>query len=398
MTEIVAAEQGALDLPEVWGLGKAGHYVLGFDAGLHEQMLRAEIARYRRWSALKQADPAQFKVAVEAAAESRATIYNGVRAVDHFTDEEIVGLGSLHQAFASLRIERYTELPESDPGDSTIVDETSSELGSDLDAPPLVGIARYTDERATQDAEPDREVICKYCLDLSGQDCPHHSTPQGDDAPPQHPAKYPDDIHTAVFAAALDGFRRVLDPFAGTGRIHRLAELGDWETVGVELEPEWAAMHPDTIVGSALDLPFEDSTFDAIATSPAYGNRMADHHNARDDSPRHTYRHTLGRPLHPDNSGQLQWGERYCLFHLEAWAEAVRVLRPGGRFVLNVKDHIRAGGLQGVPAWHHETLTDLGLRLGTVLAVAADGQRHGKNAALRAGNAEPVFVYWLDDE
>jgi hypothetical protein len=54
---------------------------------------------------------------------------------------------------------------------------------------------------------------------------------------------------------------------------------------------------------------FDDATFDAICTSPTCGNRMADHHEARDISPRHTYRHVLGRPRTPGNSGALQWGD-----------------------------------------------------------------------------------------
>ena len=37
------------------------------------------------------------------------------------------------------------------------------------------------------------------------------------------------------------------------------------------------------------------------------------------------------------------------------------MLQPGGRFVLNIKDHIRAGKLQPVTAWHIEALGGAGL-------------------------------------
>jgi hypothetical protein len=40
------------------------------------------------------------------------------------------------------------------------------------------------------------------------------------------------------FAAHLHGCRSVLDPLAGTGRIHQLQTYG-YDTVGVELEPGW---------------------------------------------------------------------------------------------------------------------------------------------------------------
>ena len=54
---------------------------------------------------------------------------------------------------------------------------------------------------------------------------------------------------------------------------------------------------------------FSDATFDMVVTSPTYGNRMADHHNAKDGRRRITYTHNLGRTLTPGNSGAMQWGE-----------------------------------------------------------------------------------------
>lgn len=197
----------------------------------------------------------------------------------------------------------------------------------------------------------------------------------------RHPATFSDQILAAIDDALGDA-ETVLDPFAGIGGIHRL----DRSTVGVELEPEWAEQHPNTIVGNALDLPFPDEIFDAVATSPTYGNRMADHHNARDGSTRHTYRHTLGRALTDDNSGKMQWGRNYRRFHYKAWAEAIRVLKPGGRLVLNISDHIRKGQPQGVPIWHAFTLGVLGLELDAMVAVETQRQRHGANGHLRVGN------------
>ena len=103
----------------------------------------------------------------------------------------------------------------------------------------------------------------------------------------------------------------------------------DLETVGVELEPEWADLHPDTFVGNALALKFDDADFDAVVTSPTYGNRLADHHNAKDGSVRRSYTHDLGRQLQEDNSGAMHWGPKYRDFHRKAWIEAKRVIRPG---------------------------------------------------------------------
>lgn len=63
----------------------------------------------------------------------------------------------------------------------------------------------------------------------------------------------------------------------------------------------------------------------------------------------------------------------------------MRVLKPGGRFILNIKDHIRAGRLQLVTAWHIATLSRLGLVYEPDLskAVSAQSLKAGENAESR---------------
>lgn len=202
-----------------------------------------------------------------------------------------------------------------------------------------------------------------------------------------HPAPYSDDIleRAAEHLRETGATGTVLDPFAGTGRVHELRERAGVDTVGVEIEPEWAAKHPDTIEGNALELTatFEPGSVDAIVTSPTYGNRMADHHQASDDSVRLTYKHTLGRDLALDNSGQMQWGDEYRAFHERAWTESVAVLKPGGTLTLNIKNHIRAGEIQRVAEWHVNTLFALGLRLVALDIVPTRGLMAGANAETR---------------
>lgn len=204
-----------------------------------------------------------------------------------------------------------------------------------------------------------------------------------------HPARYSSEL-LPIFAAAVpvSQYPRVLDPFAGTGRIHELEN----ETVGVELEPEWAELHPGTEVGTALDLKYADGSFDAVVTSPTYGNRLADHHNAADPHLRRSYTHDLGRKLSTDNSGAMQWGADYRKFHEQAWEEAWRVLRPGGRLVLNIKDHIRGGRRQLVTAWHINTMFRLGFELAWAEDVPTPNLRQGENSELRL----PEQVWVLD--
>lgn len=203
---------------------------------------------------------------------------------------------------------------------------------------------------------------------------------------PRHPARYTAAL-LPIFADALRGVSGiVLDPFAGTGHaLERLARMVPAATfVGIEIQPQYVATGPALLrLGSALALDFTDGSVDAIVTSPTYGNRMADHHDARDTSKRNTYRHALGAELHPDNSGALQWGPEYRDFHKRAWAEAVRVLAPGGRMILNIKDHVRAGRRQPVAAWHAAELERQGLEPTGNRLVYTTGNGFGANGATR---------------
>ncbi len=223
-------------------------------------------------------------------------------------------------------------------------------------------------------------------------------------------------------AETIRGCDSVLDPFSGTGRIHAVAEAaGVPRSVGIELEPEWANAErfcgPDRaqIVGdSALVLPtMQAGSFGAVLTSPAYGNRMADKHEAKDSckscagtgkaagaqcrackgrglSRRHTYRHRLGRQLSANNGGGLQWGDGYREFHRTIWAASIRVLAPGGAFVVNCSNHIRDGKIVDVCGWHADTLGELGLDLVEVQEVTTRRQRHGANHRLRVGGEQII--------
>lgn len=214
----------------------------------------------------------------------------------------------------------------------------------------------------------------------------------------RHPAKYSDAL-IPLFASILRQWSvtDVLDPMAGVGKIGLLREHGYTGRIAAnEIEPEWAHQAPDWVevhVGDARAMNWAaDGEFNAIVTSPTYGNRMADHHNARDASRRYTYRHSIGRPLHPANTGQMHWGDEYRYMHQLIWRECIRVLHPGGIFVVNVKNHIRQGRLVRVSQWHAETLENLGLTLIERHRVDTPGMRNGANAHLRV-DGEDVWVF-----
>lgn len=128
----------------------------------------------------------------------------------------------------------------------------------------------------------------------------------------KHPAKY-NDKFIPIIARTCCGMNRILDPFAGTGKICAIKDFGYTGDIYCnELESEWIyndTYHPDYItICDAEYLDYPNEYFDAIVTSPTYGNRMADHHKAKDGSKRLTYTHCLGHDLHDGNTGVMQWG------------------------------------------------------------------------------------------
>jgi len=208
-------------------------------------------------------------------------------------------------------------------------------------------------------------------------------------AVPNHPARYTTSLLPVMASMLRDGAApagghraHILDPFGGVGGIFQLGHwLPDAQIEAVEIEPEWAAAHPRLRQGNALHLPFDDHSFDAICTSPCYGNRMGD--TVIDSWTRYTYTSQLGRKLHPDNSGKFQWGNRYRDFHVKAWTEAKRVLIPGGSLILNIKDHIRDDRQVYVTNWQISCLEILGFSVVDHVKVATPGMGFGQNGDKR---------------
>jgi hypothetical protein len=207
---------------------------------------------------------------------------------------------------------------------------------------------------------------------------------------PKHPAKYTDSIVDELRRVVRDEARilgrrpLLLDPFAGVGRVHRLEDVAD--TTGVELRPRWAACHARTRVGDATRLPSRwTGRFDVVATSPCYGNRFSDHHDAKDASRRHSYAHDYGEPFdHPSDAGVLRFtSNEYRLLHQRAWRQVHRVLHDGGLFLLNVKNFYQDKELVLLSEWHIGAVSDAGFRYVAGSAIPTPGMRHGRNHEAR---------------
>lgn len=209
------------------------------------------------------------------------------------------------------------------------------------------------------------------------------------DSQVKHPATYTD-AFIPIFSELLLGCASVYDPFAGTGKLANIREYGfSGKLCCSEIEPEWSNRHAGIdywFIGDSSNTFFISSGFfDAVCTSPTYGNRMADSHTAKDDSKRITYTHCLGRKLSDGNTGKTQWGDKYKLQHTVIYKEVVRTLKPNGLFVLNVSDHIRNGVVQKVTTWHVECLKSMGLSVEKILEIATPRMGFGANSSARVG-------------
>lgn len=215
-------------------------------------------------------------------------------------------------------------------------------------------------------------------------------------APVRHPAAFSREI-----LQEIDGFisswrktpyRMVLDPFGGIGKLRQILP----DAIINELEPEWMlrAGCPGTI-GDACHLPFSCESFDAVITSPVYGNRMSDSfidHQPQKRYKRNTYTHAIGRALDKRNAGKLQWGLSYRLLHVRAWFESWRVLRYGGLFILNISDHVRRGEIMPVSEWHRQVLLDTGFNQVEHLRIATRRNGFGENRSLRVDH-ENIYIF-----
>jgi tRNA G10 N-methylase Trm11 len=188
----------------------------------------------------------------------------------------------------------------------------------------------------------------------------------------------------------------VLDPFAGVGRVHNLRrQYSGLRTVGIEIEAPWADMHPSTLCANSLDIPFRSETFDVMITSPTYGNRFSDHHNAQDGSKRTSYTHNLRAflddpeyKLNLENTGYYAWGNTYRALHRRLWKEIMRVMKPGAIIMLNVSDIIQKFEVQQVVRWHRSILRMNGVEWGpgSEYSIQTPRMRQGENWNLRVSN------------
>ena len=211
----------------------------------------------------------------------------------------------------------------------------------------------------------------------------------------KHPATYSEGM---MFEAVkwLTKADKVLDPFAGAGGIYDL--LGwlpdiEIEAIDIEANDGWTDMDKRVKHGNASSLRWDDAYFDAVVTSPTYGNGMNEGRLAYDAVGRDDYASRLGRELSPSNTGSFRWtNETYRELHEQAWQECKRVLKPGGKLLMFIRDHLSQQKPQPVTGWHVNALLSIGFDLVTVWAIATPGLRRGQGTENAAGTGEVMVV------
>lgn len=263
----------------------------------------------------------------------------------------------------------------------------------------------------------------------------------------RHPAKYSAALRP-VIAELISRQTGVVDQFGGVGGIHSVAEeAGVPLSIAVEIELEWASQWESTddrftICGDSRNLASliqgTGRLVDAVAFSPDYGNRMADHHEAKDKSKRNTYRHYLGR-MPSEGATTVTYFQKggkntqYEEMHAAIWKQ-VHSLMTGPsatgspshrRVVCNVSDFLRtqsserrqplskyervvettdkmeAAGRHRVQClavdWHADMGESVGFRLEDRIQVATKRNRLGANRDVRV-ECEEVLVFGLAHE
>lgn len=210
----------------------------------------------------------------------------------------------------------------------------------------------------------------------------------------KHPAVYTDSF-IQIFAKILKDKQRVLDPFAGTGKLAMIKNHGfSGSIICNEIEPDFTSITQYPVD----EWYYEDAEFlnlsniDAICTSPTYGNRMADHHNAKDSSKRITYTHCLGKQLKDGNTGKMQWGKNYKEKHNSIYKNLFKILNKDGLFILNISNHIRKGKEIDVVNFHKETLLEIGFEFDHQISIETKRMKFGKNSEKRV-KTEEILIF-----
>lgn len=168
----------------------------------------------------------------------------------------------------------------------------------------------------------------------------------------KHPAKMNVELARRLVEEYTSPGQRILDPMAGCGTVPVVASEMNRQGVGVELEAQYITQH--TCRGDTFALPFRNEQFDAIITSPPYGEaigRAGDRDIQKTIAAKHRYeQQRFGKTMtnhavygsHPKNVGSMPLQSKKRPSFIDSMGtilkEWYRVLAPRGTLIIVIKD------------------------------------------------------------
>jgi DNA modification methylase len=229
-----------------------------------------------------------------------------------------------------------------------------------------------------------------------------------------HHAKMNLNLLQAVLDRYTDPGDLVLDPMGGTGSVLVGLLTGRHVATG-DIEIQWAHLlkqnqislaHRSIIAFAtsgltaqwdAARLPLASGQADMVLTSPPYYDTFSNWDASSNILEERHNRHGLSYGVHRQQVANLHVYEDYLRAMREIYAEAKRILRPGGKLVLVVKDVIRGGRVVPVVRDNELLVRALGFSLVDRFDVPARGTRFRNVNRVKLGQEappiEPVLVF-----
>ena len=178
-----------------------------------------------------------------------------------------------------------------------------------------------------------------------------------------HPATFPAELAEDYIRFFTKRGERVLDPFLGSGTTMEVAEQMKRESVGIELQPEFAEFAKTRtshriVVGNALEKihdaeEFPNESLHYVLTSPPYWNTLHKSRGGNKDT-RHKKRLARGESLvysdSPDDIGNIDDVDEYLNQLVSLFTGVHRVLKPN-RYLTVVIQNLNYEGRLVPIAW-----------------------------------------------
>jgi hypothetical protein len=235
-----------------------------------------------------------------------------------------------------------------------------------------------------------------------------------DEASFTHHAKANLNLLQAILDRYSDPGDLVVDPMGGSGSIY-IGLLTGRRVIAGDIEAQWARLLAENQIGlarqsiiafatpglachwDAAKLPLACGHVDLCVTSPPYFDTFSNWDASSNILEERQNEHGLSYGVHPQQIANLHVYEEYLRAMRSVYAECWRVLGPGKKLVLIVKDVIRGGRRVPVVADNEILARAVGFSLLERFDVPARGTRFRNVNRVKLGQVppsmEPVLIF-----